>query len=66
MLWNGGYIPRPQIAFVISCHMLLQIKFHANIFYGIVSLCSDQHLCVRFTISVYIYNLDFDLMRFHY
>jgi len=33
MLWNGGYIPRPQIAFVISCHMLLQIKFHANIFY---------------------------------
>ena len=43
---NGGCIHKelantqgehlfPQIAFAISCHVLLQIKFHANVFYGI-------------------------------
>jgi len=41
MLSNGGYIHKelantqgehlfPQIVFTISCHVLLQIKFHAN------------------------------------
>ena len=46
MLWNGGYIQRPQIAFVISCHMLLQIKFHASVFYGIdIIVFGSTSLC---------------------
>ena len=62
MLSNGWYIHKelantqgehlfPQIAFAISCHALLQIKFHANVFYGIdiivfvsTSLCEICHL----------------------
>jgi len=45
--------PRPQIAFAVSCHVLLQMKFHANVFYGIdiivfgsVSLCEICYSCI--------------------
>ena len=57
MLSNGWYIHKelantqgehlfPQIAFAISCHALLQIKFHANVFYGIDIIVFDQQLCI--------------------
>ena len=58
MLSNGGgYIHNklantqgehlfPQIAFAISCHALLQIIFHANVFYGIDIIVFDQQLCI--------------------